>query len=250
MFRLTIRVDMIQISKEEDYDPIARRMNYWLEMELGGNKNIQRSDTQHVIKEQSFINAVENARKALGLADYYPDTSDEDGIFDWIMSRLAGKELGFRTIPEEEWLKHNHRILKVISRAVEEANVPSGWFSYMEAFVALGKAPKTITPVHRLKIYVEGVSEDRNSLLIRLDKGLSSDDYKKAWNRLKRFLSKPSTAHVFADVLKNKVYLDRQKGMTYGELAKKYFPYEYARDQDEKTDYARDKVKKIIARYK
>lgn len=241
---------MTKLSDRKDFDPIARQMNLWLESELGGNKDIAHTDTKHVIAEESFIKAINKARKELGLDDFYSDTEDEEKISNWLMSKLAGKKIGLKTISEEEWLNYLHRIDDVIFQVIKEANLQSGWYAYVEAFVALGKAPKTIDPIHRLKIYVEGVSEDKNSLVIRLDKGLSSEDYKKAWSSLKRFLLKPSTAPVYADVLKNKVYLDHKNGMTYGELAKKYFPHEYGNDKDSKTDYARDKVKKIVARYK
>ena len=241
---------MVKMSKEKDFDPDARRMNFMLSSVIGSDKQIQYTDSKHVVKEKSFLKAVKNARKELGLTDFYPDTEDEGKISLWLMGKLAGQKIGFRTISEDKYREYDQMIYEVITQANEEAKLQYGWYAFTEAFIALGKEPKTIKPIHTMKMEAVGISEDRNSIVLRLDRGLSAEDYRKAWNKLKWFLNKPSTAPVYADLLKNKIYLDRQNGMTYGDLAKKYFPYEYGKDLDDKTDYARDKVKKIVARYK
>lgn len=231
---------MIKLSKNEDFDSDVRRMNFMLHSVLKAGKDIHYSDTKHVAKDKAFNNAVLAARKELELTEFYPDNEDEDNITKWLIEQVKGTD----------YKAKDQKIYEAVSRANTNANLQYGWYAYTEAFIALGKEPKITKPAHLMKLEAVGVSEDRNSIYIRMDKGLSAEDYRKAWSKLKWFLNKPSTAPIYADILKNKIYLDRQNGMTYGDLAKKYFPYEYGKDLDEDTDYARDKVKKIVARYK
>lgn len=231
---------MIKFSKDEDFDSDVRRMNFMLHGVLKAGMDIQYSDTKHVAKDKVFKKAVLAARKELDLTEFYPENEGEDNITKWLIERVKGVD----------YKAKDQKIYEAVSKANTAANLQYGWYAYTEAFIALGKEPKTTKPVHLMKLEAVGVSEDRNSIYIRMDKGLSADDYRKAWHKLKWFLSKPSTAPIYADVLKNKIYLDRQNGMTYGDLAKKYYPHEYRKDLENKTDYARDKVKKIIARFK
>lgn len=234
--------------KENNFYRQKTQLNYWLESELRDSLGIQNADTKHVISEDTFIQTIQNARDKLGLVDYYPDNKNEEDIDSWVIGKLAGKEM--ESASEEEYLNALHRFDDITFQVITTTNLQSGWFEYIRAFIALGKTPQTIVPAHRAKMFVESISEDENSMILRLDKGLSSDNYRKAWKVLKKFLDKPRTTAPFAELLKNKIYLDRQNGMTYGQLAKKYFPFEHQKDKADKTDFARDKVKKIIARYK
>ncbi len=230
-------------------NPNARRINLWLQSELNSSQTISQADIKHVISDKSFMRAVNAARESLGLMDYYPENGNEDDIDHWLLLHVAGGNESLRI----SVLKHREIqrfIDTVILQAINTANLQSGWFAYMGAYIALGKPPKSLKPIYAQRIHAEDVSGDNNSVLIRMDKGLSSDEYKKAWKALKKFLQKPSSGKIHAEVTKNKIYLDRIKGLSYGQIAKKYYPDEYAKDQANKTDYARDKVKKIVARFK
>lgn len=232
------------------YDAEARRINMYLESALNGGKTISSADIKHVIKEKSFTQAAENARTALGLAGSYPKSSNEDEIDFWLLCEIVGGRAKLKSLSSSKHKEYQRFIDHVIFQALHEANLQSGWFEFMEAFIVLGKEPKSIAPTQSQSIYAEHVSENKNSVLVRLDKGLTADEYRKAWSGLKKFLQKPSTAQITADLLKNKIYLDRLNGLSYGQLAEKYYPNELAKDRENKTDFARDKVKKVVARFK
>jgi hypothetical protein len=231
-------------------DPNARLLNYRLESDLTANKKIQNADINNVIKEQSFLTAIANARKKLGLDTYFPDTADEDDIDDWLDGKVK-EQLSASEQQSKDVLQICWRIIdEAVLSAIKEANLQYLWYQFVRAYIALGKKPKTIKPKKKLKIYAESFSENLDSVQLRLEKGLTAEDYRKAWTRIKRYLNQPNTTAVRAENTKNMIFLDRQNGMTYGQLAEKYFPNEYAKDQLEKTDYARDKVKKIVSRFK
>jgi len=227
----------------------SRQINLWLQTELNNSQTISPADIKHVVTDKSFLAAVDMARESLGLTVYYPKNENEENIDYWMLLQVAGGKESLKAS------KRKHREIQrfiddIIFQAISSANLQSGWFTFMGAYIALGKQPKTSKPIYAQRIYAEKVSDDNNSVLIRMDKGLSSDEYKRAWKALKKFLHKPSSSTIHAEVTKNKIYLDRLKGLSYGGIAKKYYPDEYAKDQVNKTDYARDKVKKIVARFK
>lgn len=233
----------------KNYDLRARRINGLLDTELKGLRTIGSADIKHVIAEKSFTKAIQEARDSLDLKDYYPDTAPEEDIDHWILLQVAGG------IEKLKSAKAKHQELQrfidnVIFYAVDAANLQSGWFTYVQAYIALGKPPVSALPTNPNRIFVESVSDDNNHLLVRLERGLSAEEYRTAWKAFKDFVNKPTNGQVYAEVTKNKIYLDRLNGMSYGQLAKKYYPNEYEKDTENKTDYTRDKVKKIVARFK
>lgn len=220
----------------------ARDYNKWLENNIS-TRNIHTPDIKHVINDTNFVDSVSKARKSLGLEDYFPESQNEKNIEDWVITKLAKVN---HELQLEEWHKYKRSFSKIVLEVIRETNLQPGWYEFIAAYLALGTPPKTIKPRQEIRISVQEISKDGNSITIKLDKGLSSGDYKLAWKVLKRFLQKPRTLLPYAELLKDKIFLDSQSGMTASEIAKKYFPEEYSDD----APTARDKVKKVISRYK
>lgn len=230
------------IRRDERVERINRKLGYYLEQ--GINQKKLKADEKHIIEDSKFQKAVENARKEFGLAEdeFLEDVTDLD---DWLISKLAKNE--FSQLSEDERNKLRYQAVGITERALDKANLPIGWFDYINAFIALGFPPDALVePESANLIRVEQIEEDGEGLIIELRKGLKPEDYKKAWKAFKDFLNEPSRYRPKEDVLKNKIYMDSQRGWTAGKLAQKYFPREYERDRIA----ARDKVKKIIARFK
>lgn len=224
----------------------GKRYNSALESLLD-NRELSPADIKHVVNEKSFIGAIDEARRELGLTEYFPSDGDENEIEDWLAQQLAKSD---HNLTFEEWHSYIVRVTKSALKVIDKSKIQSGWYEFIVAFIALGKSPKTLKPLQAPLIEVENITEDGDSIVIRLEKGLSSEDYKKAWKLFKRFLGKPRNTIPYAEQTKTKIFIDKQSGLSYTKLAQKYYPSEYQRDLDNKTDYATSKVKKIVSRFK
>lgn len=135
---------------------------------------------------------------------------------------------------------------KLFYDSVEEImtilDIPESWMFYVGAFLVNQEPPKSIGVTTHDRIEVISVS-DEDEILVSLKPGLNRSDYLAAWPSLLKKLGKPYIyAKPFTHAKRNfEIYKDKENGMTYSDLAKKYF------GEDEKS-YVIDTVKKIVKR--
>ncbi|MBH2007298.1 hypothetical protein I8H83_01710 [Candidatus Saccharibacteria bacterium] len=187
---------------------------------------------------------IHDARESLGVTDFYDFNEYQQtpgAVNEWLIQQVIGQN---RTEDSDEYHACFEKIAKEVAEIIEEENLPIGWFDYVAAYIALGEKP-VYTDIERDPlIYVEDIEHD--DLVIKMERGLKQEDYVAAWKALKPFLNQVNRLAPSRDTLKNRIYTDRQKGLSIAEISKKYMPEAYKND----PLATKDKIKKIITRFK
>ncbi len=226
-----------------DFDEPVSRIEHLLEHYLKAKDQKKlRSDEKHIINDERFQTAIWQARNELNIDHNY--LNYEPDLDDWVVELISGKEIDEVSKYSEEYNDCLEKYNRIAWTATENANLPYGWHDWVKLYIAMDQAPQDVVIEPEVTDLIEVVGMDDNSLIVRLNKGLKPDEYRNAWKAFSQFLKEPSAYQPRAHTLKNKIYLDRRKGMTVKQIADKYFPHE----TDREASY--DKVKKIIKRYK
>ena len=224
---------------DEPVSRIEQKLEYYLQEK---DQKKLKIDEKRIIADEQFQAAITRARKELGIEydylDYEPD------LDDWIVELLTGKKIDEVVRYSEKYQDSLEKYNRVAWAATEEANLPYGWHSWVIAYIAMDRPPEEAVIEPDLVEKIEIIGMDDNSLIIRLNKGLRAEEYRNAWKAFSDFLRQSSVYQPHRHLLKHQIYLDRENGMTYRQLADKYFPNESDRQASE------DKVKKIIIRHK
>lgn len=226
-----------------DFDEPVRRIEELLEYYLKAKDQKKlRIDEKHIIGDGQFQDAIRKARQELHIEYNYLDY--EDNLDDWVVELVSGKSINKVRKYGEEYNDCLEKYDRVAWTATENANLPYGWHQWVKLYIAMDKPPDAVVIEPEVEDVIEVIGIDKNSLVLRLNKGLKADEYRNAWKAFSQFLKEPSEYQPRAHILKNKIYLDRRKGMTIKQIADKYFPNEAYRE----ATYS--KVKKIIKRFK
>lgn len=218
------------------------RIHYYFQ-----TNNLQRHlrfDEKHVINDFDFQKKIQTARQNLGVVDFldFNDYQQNPQIVqDWLARQVFARDEDMNDNEYDACLK---KITSEISRIINDEVLPAGWFDYLMAYVALGEKPVDTEVERDPLVYVEAIEHDE--LVIRMEKGLKPEDYAVVWKALKPFFRQPSRLMPSTETLKGRVYTARKKGLGISAIAKRYFPDDYEKD----PPATRDKVKKIITRFK
>ncbi len=141
---------------------------------------------------------------------------------------------------------------KVNELAVEILNKFSlpdvGWLRYVEDAILYEDSDEySIIGTDRIKI--ESIDNTYGHITIRLAHGLNRQDYIAAWGAIAEFLDKPPsyTDKAGSDLNKQMYQLHFFHNISYGQIAKQYFPHEQGTAESRKL--STDKVKKRIKSY-
>lgn len=216
------------------------RVTYALEKLLKRKTSVQ--DINAVIGDSNFTKVIESVRTDLGLTNTMPTDYDEQEAEQWIVNELANKSV------DKKDTRYYYDLLEdeLITIFEHTGLHPWGWTDFIVAYIALNQKPEKVYP-HRIPaISVESVDEEKHELVIRLKAGLTAEDYYKSWQVFKPLLKKSGTKETFAEALDEKIFIDRQTGMTQWAIAKKYYPE--LMEKTETQDIALTKVKRSIKR--
>lgn len=173
-----------------------------------------RKDELYLVSNPKFKEAVAQARKRLRLTGA-PD--DDDDIYS--------VEFDIE-----------------VDSVIKKMGLSDEWDEYIRTYIAYGKPPENQMFYGDKYMQITRIDQD-GQVWLCLKPGLRREDYVNAWKALARYLgsaqkkSKPYTSQEF----NNKIYEARQGGLSYGKLAKLFFP---AMD----TDIAVDRIKKAVKR--
>lgn len=194
--------------------------------------------------EDAFVSLeFSQVRKELNI--YTPLSFDEyennpEIVENWLICQISGKNLGYG---DEEYDTYSQKITDATARLLDKLVLPNGWFAYIQAYLALDRLP-TSTEVERdPPISVDAIEE--NEIVVRMERGLKPDDYAVAWKALKPFFRQPNI-YLSGATIKDRIHLDRKRGMGISAIAKKYYPKQY----NDNPDVPRDLIKKTLSRYK
>ena len=179
-----------------DKDFIRTMLNILLQKEIGDyHEQSYRKDELYIINSAKFQKAIADARKSLGL--------------------VKGKRKGIYQADFD----------KAVNEALKTAELTDDWRSYMEKYIASNNPSGEPLFLHPGKIMVKEINED-NELLIRLKPGLRYEDYVKAWNVFSRPLGEGVRLNKsYSNEEEHLTWLqDKDRGMTYMQVAEKYFP--------------------------
>ena len=239
--RLT--VEMFQkMPIERQVRLLNSRLRYYHQQD--NNQRDLRFVEKYILNDIRFIREVQTAREELNISqflDFEIYASDPSTVRDWLVHQASGKQLHWK---DEAYKTYDQKITDVIVRLLERFTLPNGWFDYIEAFLALDTRPIHTEIERDTLISVDDI--ESNEVIIRMERGLKPEDYKTAWKALKPFFMQTSIYGPAADTVKDRIYLDRKRGLGISEIAKTYYAKEYSAD----AAAARDKVKKILARHK
>lgn len=226
---------------EQQMSLLNSRLYYFFQK--NANQQSLRANEKMIVSDFFFHHYITEARNTLRVEEFL-DFSDyerkPDIIDDWLIQCMAGKFVDFR---DDEYQDYHSELTYEITRVIERLALPYGWMDYIKAYIALNQLP-TLTDIERdTLITVESIDEE--SIVVRMEKGLKSNDYASAWKALKPFFAQPSIYRPYSDTTENRIYLDREAGLGVSDIAKKYFASQY------KTDpiAARDRVKKLLKRF-
>jgi len=232
------RINVDYSDFDEPVSRIEQKLSYYLESK---DQEKLRIDEKYILADDQFQDAIREVRKELSVDEDYLEY--EDDLDDWIVEHITGKPLSSVRKYSNEYHDALEKYNKLAWIATEKANLPYGWHEWVRIYIATDRPPQNITIEPDVDEKIEIIGIDSNSLIIRLNKGLRPNEYRSAWKAFSDFLRQPSEYRPRSDRLKNRIYLDRQKGLTYKEIADKYYP------GDEDRFMAYDKVKKIIKRF-
>ena len=222
-----------------------RQLSYYLKIK---NQEKMFEAEKYIIQDELFISEIRKARQEFGINEKQLYSNLErlniGDVYAWFDSTM--QELGFD--------KEFGDLVQTASDICAKLNLPYGWSDYVSAYICLNDRPLNIEINPDLKIDIVGIEHD-DSLIVRLENGLTRADYIAAWKTFDNYFKEaPATAYT-DDSLKRRIFLDHTKNeLTPSQLAKKYFPLET--QNPSKVDVSihlldsRDRVKKIIRRMK
>jgi len=222
-----------------------RQLSYYLKIK---NQEKALEAEEYIIQDELFISEIRQARQEFGIYEnqLYPNLErlSIGDVYSWFNSTM--KELAID--------KDFGDLAQTASDICARLNLPYGWSDYVSAYICLNDRPLNIAIEPDLKIDIVGIEHD-DSLMVRIEKGLTRSDYIAAWKALDNYLKELTPIEHTGDSLKYRILLDNvENNMSAGKLAKKYFPI----DTQSLTKYEiisqsqlnRDRVKKILKRMK
>lgn len=203
------------------------------------DKTIKKSDLlaqrKLLLADKRFKEAILEARSNLGLA--YVDPEDHN--------------LGYFSRDEEvednqpKLNVHDDAVIRESMTVLEKTHMPTGWLEYVCEFIVNDGWVEEL--VVESQVFMEAIEIDKDTITIEVRRGISAEQYRAAWPALKPFLEKlPSDYLTTEENFREKIYFASERGMGISEICKEYLSREYAIDPQS----ARDKVKKIIKRYR
>lgn len=234
--------DLQKMPVETQVQLLNRRLGYYYQQD--NSQKELRAIEKYLLKDTSFIWQIQKARNDLNISaplDYQDYESDPSIVADWLICQIAGKNIVYG---DDDYKEYDEKVTNITARLLENLVLPNGWFDYIQAYLALDTLPAHTEIDRDPLIMVEGIESDE--VVIRMTRGLRSKDYVNAWKALKPFFMQPKMYLYGADGLKDRIYLDRKRGLGISEIARKYLPNQYKADAIASRDY----VKKILKRYK
>ena len=140
-------------------------------------------------------------------------------------------------------------ICRLANTILEKLNLPSaGWLEYVED-ILMYQDGSEYTTIGTSRIEVDSIGKFDGCLNIKLHRGLKKRDYIAAWGAFSKSLDQPPYWDTpSAEDLAQRMHDDHcRRKMSYGEIAKRYFPSEQSTPEKRKS--ATDKVKKRIKSY-
>lgn len=239
----TLTVEMFQkMPVEQQVYLLNNRLNLYYQRD--NNQRELRFIEKYLLKDPAFIHECRLTRDELGISDLLDshDYDEDPGcVKDWLIQQASGKSLEYG---DEEYTIYDQRITDAVARLLEVFSLPNGWFDYIRAYLALDALPEHTDVERDPLIYVDSI--EANGIMVHMERGLKPQDYAIARKALRPFFQQQSIYMPDADTIKDRIYLDRQRGIGVSEIARKYYPSEYKID----PVATRDKVKKTLARYK
>lgn len=224
--------------REEQIKLLNSRIEYYFQSLNDQRKLLE--DEKHIINDSWFEHAISYARDELGIEDFFEDPTGS-GVEEWPVNQIAKRTVGWNDPEFDELLQ---KVTNAVAATLDRARLHPGWYEHIMVYIATGSKP------HSVKIEREPLARvvdiDESSVRIEFEKGFNGKDYNQLWYALRPFLRQSNQYLPNADSLKNKIYLDHREGLGVTEIAKRYYPREYAID----PIATRDKVKKVIARFK
>ncbi len=210
---------------------------------VGKHEKSKRKNVQYLIETSEFQKAIAEARKKLGFTNKQP--VEEGYIYEWVVNSLDGNNNQRQVY--EVVQKTGKQAFDEVNKVLDKLHLPNEWSFFIIVYIVNGTPPQSIAFGDVEAITVQEVKEN-GELVIRLKPGLRKEDYVKAWNTFHSYLGQAKSLdkpYTNADI-NQQIYGDKVVGLTYAQLAKKYFASHYYRDKVS----AIDKVKKIVRREK
>lgn len=192
-------------------------------------------DEPYVRASEKFVKAIEAARRRLGLEN---GTTPES----WIETLRDG--VTSENLTDEDFKRFYQQFKDEIPKTLEAAELSKRWRIYVEYYIINNKPPERGEAFFfPLTMRVEDVSE-RGEIIVKLKPGLRYEDYTNAWKVFVKFLGTGARLNKpYTNTEGRSMHQDKQDGMSYREIAGKYFPSIDA-------ILAIDRVKKAVAREK
>jgi hypothetical protein len=190
---------------------------------------------------------VANTIMQLKLGDWYDKSIRKDELYlinspDFKKAITEARSLlQLKGVPDDDFIYDIEFDIEV-KGVIKKLGLTDEWTEYIRYFIAHERPPQEQTFYGNKYIEVAGIDEE-GQVMVRLKPGLRKEDYDKAWKVISRYLGPPhKKAKPYTDQeLNNQIYEARQIILSYGVLAKMYFP-------GMNKDQAIDRVKKIVKR--
>lgn len=237
------RKKVITNSDNSDKQRKIRRMAYRIMLQkYVGEQYIMDflKDERYVIKNEKFQKAVATARKNLGFTNQEPVDSEATTL--WAVTNISDGKVKDRN--DDNYSKYKEQFDEEVMKAIRSAGLHDDWKHYMREYIVNQQSPQKPLFIFPKNIWIDDVTET-GELIIRLKPGIRYEDYIAAWRVFSRSLGtgKRFKKRRDNDELDIQMVLDKADGLSYRDIALKYFP---------KTDPVLniEKIKKRVQRAK
>jgi hypothetical protein len=196
----------------------------WRRLSDSHHKDFLKKES-YIKNDPTFLASIAEVRQVLGLTTT-PDTSDEDYRTDhWIIEQISHKKV--KDLSHEEMVAHYQQFHSHVLSIINKYNLGKAWVNYIEDFIIFDGRPEinfTTFPTPK-NIKIEDINEE-GEVLLRLKPGLRHEDYERAWDVVSRPLGEGKrVSKPYTNIERSQQMLrDKEAGMKYKEIAKKYYP--------------------------
>lgn len=212
-------------------------MNILLQKYLGDDyrKSFLKKEP-YILADNQFKNAVRDARIRLQL--------DEQSIIPerWKEYLRSGSIISADK-EDPNYAPFRAKYNSEVDQVIKEASLTREWNPYVYDYMVDMIPPKKPLFIFPKTIWVTDINEE-GEILIRLKPGLRHSDYTKAWKVFARHLGNGNRLEKpYTNKDRDAIYDDKLLGLSYRQLAVKYFP-------NTEISSSIDRVKKIVSREK
>ena len=237
----------------DDNDIKALGITQQLNDEIGSARadSIKDKNEYYLMHDEKFLALVQSARSKLGLTN--TEIIGEMELDDWLKKNIKLSREYLEDPDRERYIVRadgkkstsedpSNAFRDIVQDIANHLSLGGDWTQYISYFIVNGTSNPNSPGVYAdVKILLKNIEDD--GLTIKIKPGLRYEDYVKAWKVFSEHLGPPERLekpHTNAKI-NQAIYEDRQAGMSYTEIAEKYF------DSESPLVY-KDQVVKIIRR--